>query len=92
MRASRSRPWSKVKDTHLANLGEAGRLAATALDGVALLIEGAKLAAITQLGILAAEIAAAIAASPVTLGLSALGGLAATQTTRIAVKRIFQEV
>ncbi|GGS73724.1 hypothetical protein GCM10010240_03410 [Streptomyces griseoviridis] len=84
--------WSKVKDTHLANLAEAGRLAATALDGVAVLIEGAKLAAIAQLGILAAEIAAAVAASPVTLGLSALGGLAATQATRIAVKRIFQEV
>ncbi len=86
------RHWSKVKGTHLANLAEGGRLAATALDGVAVLIEGAKLAAITQLGILAAEIAAAVAASPVTLGLSALGGLAATQVTRIAVKRIFQEV
>ncbi|MFG2548364.1 nucleic acid/nucleotide deaminase domain-containing protein [Streptomyces sp. NPDC048581] len=86
------RHWSKVKDIHLSNLAEAGRLAATALDGVAVLIEGAKLAAITQLGILAAEIAAAIAASTVTLGLSALGGLAATQVTRVAVKRIFQEV
>ncbi|CAL9404018.1 hypothetical protein SUDANB6_01517 [Streptomyces sp. enrichment culture] len=86
------RHWGKVRGTHLANLAEAGRLAATALDGVATLIEGAKLAAIAQLGILAAEIAAAVAASPVTLGLSALGGLAATQATRIAVKRIFQEV
>ncbi|MFF5257017.1 RHS repeat-associated core domain-containing protein [Streptomyces leeuwenhoekii] len=86
------RHWSKVKGTHLANLAEAGRLAATALDGVAVLIEGAKLAAIAQLGILAAEIAAAVAAAPVTLGLSTLGGLAATQATRIAVKRIFQEV
>ncbi|WP_063856826.1 nucleic acid/nucleotide deaminase domain-containing protein [Streptomyces cyaneogriseus] len=84
--------WGKVKDTHLQNLAEAGRMAATALDGVAVLIEGAKLAAIAQLGILAAEIAAAVAASPVTLGLSALGGLAATQATRIAVKKIFQEV
>jgi hypothetical protein len=84
--------WSKVKGTHLTNLAEAGRLAATALDGVAVLIEGAKLAAIVQLGILAAEIAAAIAAAPVTLGLSTLGGIAGTQATRIAVKRIFQEV
>ncbi|GAA4075102.1 nucleic acid/nucleotide deaminase domain-containing protein [Streptomyces shaanxiensis] len=83
--------WGKVKDTHLANLAEAGRLAATALDGVATVIEGAKLAAIVQLGILAAEVAAAIAASPVTLGLSTLGGLAATQATRIAVKRILKE-
>lgn len=84
--------WGSVKDTHLQNLAEAGRMTATALDGVAVLIEGAKLAAIVQLGILAAEIAAAVAASPVTLGLSALGGLAATQATRIAVKRIFKEV
>jgi hypothetical protein len=84
--------WGKVKDTHLQNLAEAGRMAATALDGVAVLIEGAKLAAIVQLGILAAETAAAVAASPVTLGLSALGGLAATQATRIAVKKIFQEI
>ncbi|MFI5551053.1 DUF6531 domain-containing protein [Streptomyces sp. NPDC051738] len=84
--------WGKVKGTHLSNLAEGGRLAATALDGVAVLIEGAKLAAIAQLGILAAEIAAAIAAAPVTLGLSTLGGLAGTQVTRVAVKRIFQEV
>ncbi|MDQ0907219.1 hypothetical protein QFZ22_003204 [Streptomyces canus] len=84
--------WDIVKGTHLTNLAEAGRLAATALDGVAVLIEGAKLAAIVQLGILAAEIAAAIAAAPVTLGLSTLGGIAGTQATRIAVKRIFEEV
>jgi hypothetical protein len=84
--------WSMVKGTHLTNLAEAGRMAATALDGVAVLIEGAKLAAIVQLGILAAEIVAAIAAAPVTLGLSTLGGIAGTQATRIAVKRIFEEV
>ncbi|MET7735436.1 nucleic acid/nucleotide deaminase domain-containing protein [Streptomyces sp. NPDC005402] len=84
--------WDVVKGTHLTNLAEAGRLAATALDGVAVLIEGAKLAAIVQLGILAAEIVAAIAAAPVTLGLSTLGGIAGTQATRIAVKRIFEEV
>ncbi len=84
--------WGKVKGTHLTNLAEAGRMAATALDGVAVLIEGAKVAAIAQLGILAAEIAAAIAAAPLTLGLSTLGGIAGTQVTRIAVKRIFEEV
>ncbi|GGZ39211.1 nucleic acid/nucleotide deaminase domain-containing protein [Streptomyces poonensis] len=84
--------WGKVKGTHLTNLAEAGRMAATALDGVAVLIEGAKVAAIAQLGILAAEIAAAIAAAPVTFGLSTLGGIAGTQATRIAVKHIFEEV
>jgi len=84
--------WSVVKGKHLANLGEAGRVAATALDAVAVLIEGAKIAAIAQLGILAAEIAAALAAAPLTFGLSTLGGIAGTQVTRIAVKRIFEEV
>ncbi|MGW6902830.1 nucleic acid/nucleotide deaminase domain-containing protein [Streptomyces sp. NPDC054940] len=84
--------WGLVKGKHLTNLAEGGRVAATALDAVAVLIEGAKLAAIVQLGILAAEIAAAIAAAPVTLGLSTLGGIAGTQATRIAVKRIFEEV
>ncbi|MGD6741868.1 nucleic acid/nucleotide deaminase domain-containing protein [Streptomyces sp. BH106] len=84
--------WSKVMGTHLANLGEAGRLTGTALDAVAVLIEGAKIAAIVQLGILAAEIASAAAAAPFTLGLSTLGGLAGTVATRTAVKRIFKEV
>src|SRR4051794_18419977 len=65
--------WDLVKGKHLTNLSEAGRVAATALDAVAVLIEGAKIAAIAQLGILAAEIVAAIAAAPVTLGLSTLG-------------------
>ncbi|WP_063741198.1 nucleic acid/nucleotide deaminase domain-containing protein [Streptomyces sp. 351MFTsu5.1] len=86
------RHWDLVKGKHLTNLAEAGRVAATALDAVAVLIEGAKIAAIAQLGILAAEIAAAIAAAPLTFGLSTLGGVAGTQVTRIAVKRIFEEV
>ncbi|MFF4630900.1 nucleic acid/nucleotide deaminase domain-containing protein [Streptomyces griseorubiginosus] len=86
------RHWDLVKGKHLTNLAEAGRVAATALDAVAVLIEGAKIAAIAQLGILAAEIAAALAAAPLTFGLSTLGGVAGTQVTRIAVKRIFEEV
>ncbi|MFF7643197.1 nucleic acid/nucleotide deaminase domain-containing protein [Streptomyces canus] len=84
--------WDVVKGKHLTNLSDAGRVAATALDAVAVLIEGAKIAAIAQLGILAAEIAAALAAAPLTFGLSTLGGIAGTQVTRIAVKRIFEEV
>ncbi|MET7689631.1 nucleic acid/nucleotide deaminase domain-containing protein [Streptomyces sp. NPDC005483] len=84
--------WDLVKGKHLTNLAEGGRVAATALDAVAVLIEGAKIAAIAQLGILAAEIAAALAAAPLTFGLSTLGGIAGTQVTRIAVKRIFEEV
>ncbi|MFE3884677.1 YwqJ-related putative deaminase [Streptomyces lydicus] len=84
--------WGKINGTHLKNLGECGRLAAKALDGVALLIEGAKLGAIVQLGILAAEVIAAQAAAPFTLGLSEIGALAGTQVTRLAVRRIFKEV
>ncbi|BDH10098.1 YwqJ-related putative deaminase [Streptomyces hygroscopicus] len=84
--------WGKINGTHLRNLAECGRMAATALDGVAVLIEGAKLGALVQLGILAAEVIAAQAAAPFTLGLSEVGALAATQATRVIVKRLFKEV
>ncbi|MFF2926907.1 DUF6531 domain-containing protein [Streptomyces celluloflavus] len=84
--------WRKVNGTHLKNLAECGRMAATALDGVAVLIEGAKLGAVVQLGILAAEVIAAQAAAPFTLGLSEVGALGATQATRLIVKRLFKEV
>ncbi|MEU1539025.1 RHS repeat-associated core domain-containing protein [Actinacidiphila glaucinigra] len=84
--------WGKVRGTHLANLAEAARMGAVALDGVAIAIEVAKGAAIVQLGILAVEIAATIASAPVTLGLSSFAGAAATQATRMIVKKIFREV
>ncbi|MFI1303581.1 RHS repeat-associated core domain-containing protein [Streptomyces sioyaensis] len=84
--------WGKINGTHLKNLAECGRMAATAMDGVAVLIEGAKIGAIVQLGILAAEVIAAQAAAPFTFGLSELGALAGTQVTRLAVRRIFKEV
>ncbi|MFJ4845334.1 MULTISPECIES: nucleic acid/nucleotide deaminase domain-containing protein [unclassified Streptomyces] len=84
--------WGRVKGTHLANLGEAARMGALALDGVAIAIEVAKGAAIVQLGILAVEIASAIASAPFTLGLSSLAGAAGTQATRMIVKKIFREV
>jgi RHS repeat-associated protein len=83
--------WGKIRGKHLENLAECGRLAATALDGVAVVIEGAKAAAVVQLGILAAEVAAAQAAAPLTLGLSELGALGATQATRLILKRLFKE-
>ena len=69
-----------------------GAWQATAMDGVAVLIEGAKIGALVQLGILAAEVIAAQAAAPFTLGLSEVGALAATQATRLIVKRLFKEV
>ncbi|MFJ6749924.1 MULTISPECIES: YwqJ-related putative deaminase [unclassified Streptomyces] len=84
--------WGKINGKHLQGLADCGRMAATAMDGVAVLIEGAKIAALVQLGILAAEVIAAQAAAPFTLGLSEVGALAATQATRVMVKRLFKEV
>ncbi|WP_329144045.1 hypothetical protein OIU91_07605 [Streptomyces sp. NBC_01456] len=84
--------WGKVNGKHLKGLAECGRLAGTAMDAVAVLIEGAKIAAIAQLAILAAEVIAAQAAAPFTFGLSELGAVAGTQVTRVAVKRIIKEV
>ncbi|MEU3559672.1 hypothetical protein [Kitasatospora sp. NPDC006786] len=83
--------WNKLNGTHLHNLAEGGRMLATALDGVALVIAGAKGAAVVQLGILAGEVVAAQAAAPFTFGLSEFGALGATQITRIAVKKLLKE-
>ncbi|WP_051818122.1 DUF6531 domain-containing protein [Streptomyces sp. NRRL S-1813] len=84
--------WGKINGKHLKGLADCGRMAATAMDGVAVLIEGAKISALVQLGILAAEVIAAQAAAPFTLGLSEIGALGATQATRMIVKRLFKEV
>ncbi|GAA0680292.1 hypothetical protein GCM10010193_37450 [Kitasatospora atroaurantiaca] len=83
--------WGKLSGTHLHQLAEGGRLVATCLDGVAVVIEGAKNAAIVQLGIMAAEVIAAQATAPFTFGLSEAGALAATQTTRVIVRRLLKE-
>ncbi|MFJ1993304.1 YwqJ-related putative deaminase [Streptomyces asiaticus] len=81
----------KLNADHLHNLAQAGRLLAGGLDGAAVIVEGAKGAAIVQLGILAAEVAAAQAAAPFTLGLSELGAVAGVATTRTIVKRLLKE-
>lgn len=84
--------WGKINGKHLKGLADCGRMAGTAMDGVAVLIEGAKIGALVQLGILAAEVIAAQAAAPFTLGLSELGAMGATQATRMILKRLFKEV
>ncbi|WP_306320134.1 MULTISPECIES: hypothetical protein [unclassified Streptomyces] len=89
--AAFERHWGKVSGTHLERLAEAADLGATALDGAAFAVAGAKVAAIVQLGILAAEIIAAQAAAPFTLGLSEVGALGATQATRLIVRRLLKE-
>ncbi|WP_144381792.1 YwqJ-related putative deaminase [Streptomyces sp. SAJ15] len=82
---------NKLNGKHLHNLAEASRLLAGALEGAAYVVEGAKLAAIVQLGILAAEVTAAQIAAPFTLGLSELGALAGVAVTRTVVKRLLKE-
>ncbi|MFE9441167.1 hypothetical protein ACFYO2_19635 [Streptomyces sp. NPDC006602] len=83
--------WGKVSGIHLERVAEAADLGAMALDGAAVAVAGAKVAAIVQLGILAAEIIAAQAAAPFTLGLSEVGALGATQATRVVVRRLLKE-
>ncbi|MGI5340400.1 hypothetical protein ACQEVS_24880 [Streptomyces sp. CA-181903] len=80
----------KLNGKHLHNLAEAGRLLAGGLDSAAVVVAGAKGAAIVQLGILAAEVASAQAAAPFTLGLSELGALGGVAVTRTVVKRILK--
>jgi hypothetical protein len=77
---------------HLDRLAQVYGLSADALDAIALIVEGAKIAVVAQLAALAAEIAAAAAASIFTLGLSDAAGLAATALTRITVQQILDEL
>ncbi|MGK5637547.1 DUF6531 domain-containing protein [Streptomyces sp. URMC 126] len=81
----------KLNGKHLHNLAEAGRLLAGGLDSAAVVVAGAKGAAIVQLGILASEVAAAQAAAPITLGFSELGALSGVAVTRTVVKRLFKD-
>ncbi|GAA2739490.1 MULTISPECIES: hypothetical protein [Kitasatospora] len=83
--------FDKVAGTHMPQVAQALGLFATGLDGAALVITGAKIAAVVQLGILAAEVIAAQAAAPFTFGLSEAGALGATQATRMIVKRLLKE-
>ncbi|GAA0428206.1 YwqJ-related putative deaminase [Streptomyces luteireticuli] len=80
----------KLNGKHLHNLAEGGRLLAGGLDAAAVVVAGAKGAAIFQLGLLATEVAAAQAAAPLTLGLSELGALGGVAITRTVVKRILK--
>ncbi|GAA2925688.1 hypothetical protein GCM10020221_22040 [Streptomyces thioluteus] len=80
----------KLNGKHLHNLAEGGRLLAGGLDAAAVVVAGAKGAAIFQLGLLATEVATAQAAAPFTLGLSELGALGGVAITRTVVKRILK--
>ncbi|WP_138899442.1 hypothetical protein, partial [Streptomyces chryseus] len=80
--------FSDGSDGYLANASEAAYIIANAFEAAAYIVEFAKYAIIVQLIALAIQIAAAAAASIVTFGLSAAAGMAATQITRLAVRRI----
>jgi collagen type III alpha len=83
---------AKKVSVHLGNLKKAYEIAADALDAIADVVEGAKIAVIGQLVALAAEIAAAAAASIFTFGLSDAAGLAATALTKITLQQILDEM
>jgi hypothetical protein len=77
---------------HLGRLREVYGLSADALDLIADLVEGAKIAVIGQLAALATELAAAAAGTVLTLGFSDAAGAVATALTRITVQQILDEL
>ncbi|MFD3533750.1 DUF6531 domain-containing protein [Streptomyces sp. NPDC058664] len=83
--------WAKVKTKHIKDIAGAARTIAGALDTAAGAIEGMKLAALVQLGYLAAEAGIAISLIPVTGGLSALIGAASMRATQEVIKRLIKE-
>jgi uncharacterized protein YukE/DNA-binding protein YbaB len=83
--------WQKVANGHLQQLGDGLNMLGNGLDISATVIEGMKLAAIVQLGILAAEIIADQAAAVETLGASEALAAAQTAFTEQVVKRALQQ-
>ncbi|WP_406217960.1 toxin glutamine deamidase domain-containing protein [Streptomyces decoyicus] len=89
-----STTWEKFSGNgsgYLDDARTAAELIAFALNAGSGVIIGMKVAVIAQLAILAAEIIAAQAAAPFTLGLSEIGAAGATQATRLIVRRILKE-
>ena len=84
--------WQKLASGHLPQLAQGMDAIAVALDGSAVLVEGMKVAAITQLGILAAEILADQAAAPFTFGASEAAIPGEVEITSQIVKQIVKQV
>ncbi|TSB22243.1 hypothetical protein FNZ23_27855, partial [Streptomyces benahoarensis] len=86
--------WDKFSggSGYLDDAAQAAEVIAFTLEAAAMLVIGMKVAVIVQLAILAAEIIAAQVAAPFTLGLSEIGGAAATLATREMVRRLLKEV
>jgi hypothetical protein len=83
--------WKKVADGHLEQLGQGLSLLGTGLDISAMVVVGLKLAAIVQLGILAAEIIADQAAAPFTFGASEAAIPLEIEATNQIVKQILKQ-
>ncbi|WP_377271169.1 hypothetical protein [Peterkaempfera sp. SMS 1(5)a] len=84
--------WDNRQSKGMEHLGQVAEVYAGVLDTVAGLVEAGKLSVIAQLWALFAEVAAAQAAAPFTLGFSELGALGATQVTRVAVREILEQM
>jgi hypothetical protein len=83
--------WQGTGGPHLERVAQVYDLTADGIDAIAAVVVGMKGAVIAQLVALAAEVAAAAAASVVTFGISDAAGLAATAATRFAVREIIGE-
>ncbi|MGH3312405.1 MAG: DUF6531 domain-containing protein [Streptomyces sp.] len=83
--------WSKVKGKHK-DLAKAARIVAGALDRVAEIIVARKIAAVAELADLVATVGIALAAAPLTMGLTSLLAGAKIVATRLAFKRILKEM
>ena len=84
--------WGKLADGHLPQLSKGLGIIATGLDVSAGLVEGMKVGAVVQLGILAGEIIADQAAAPFTFGASELAIPGEVEITSQVVKAIFKKV
>ncbi|MFI0713994.1 PE-PGRS family protein [Streptomyces inhibens] len=79
-------------DNYLRDAAAAAEVIAVAFDAAAIAVLAGKVAVIVQLVMLAAEIIAAQAAAPFTLGLSEIGAAGATQATRVIVRQILDKI
>ncbi|MEU9114329.1 toxin glutamine deamidase domain-containing protein [Streptomyces sp. NPDC048483] len=88
-----SKTWEKFSggSGYFDDAKQAAEAIAFTFEAAAALVIGMKIAVIVQLAILAAEIIAAQVAAPFTLGLSEIGGAAATLATREVVRRLIKE-
>jgi hypothetical protein len=92
-----SRSWGAYtgangEDRYIPDAKTACEVIALAFDAAAVAVLTAKLSVIAQLVALALEIIAAQASAPFTFGLSEIGGLGATQATRVIVRELLDKL